>query len=90
MTDEWHKLHITDKSGRIFYRCYASPMAAFSEIKNLQRHIANAKRYPEHYAFLDAETAFIVLDGERYGERYDEPTLDELYSELIDAAEQCI
>ena len=90
MTGEWHKLHITDKSGQIFFNCTASPKAVFSTLRNYQWYIADAKRYPEHFTFLDAETAFIVLDGERYGERYDEPTLDELYSELIDAAKQCI
>jgi hypothetical protein len=71
--NEWHKLHITDKSGKEMFKCDASPMATFSEIKNLKRHIENAKKYPQHYKFLDVATAVIVLDGVVYSE----PSMDD-------------
>lgn len=74
MADEWHELHISDKSGGVFFKTVASPMATFSELKNLKQHIEAAKQYRQHYAFLDADSAHIVLDGERYSK----PTADEI------------
>lgn len=66
--NEWHNICITDKNGKEMFKCTASPMATFSEIKNLKQHIENAKRYPQHYKFLDVATAVIMLDGTVYSE----------------------
>lgn len=84
--NDWHKLHITDKSGKEFFKTTASPMSTFSEIKNLKRHIEQAKANPKHYKFLDVETAVIVLDGDVYSEReiiVDDLSYDELLQNLL-------
>lgn len=65
---EWHKLHITDKSGQEFFKVTASPMSTPSEIKNLQQHIKAAKKNPVAYKFLDVETMVVMLDGSVYGD----------------------
>lgn len=77
MTNDWHEIYISDKSGEAFFKVTASPLATFSEIRNLKQHIEAAKRYRlpiMGYGFLDVDSAHIVLDGERYSE----PTADEL------------
>lgn len=66
--NDWHKLHITDKSGKEMFKCDASPMATMSEIHNLKRHIEQAKAQPQHYKFLDAATAVIMLDDVPYSD----------------------
>lgn len=66
--NEWHKLHITDKTGAEFFKCDASPMSTMSEIRNLKRHLEQAKASPKHYKFLDVASAVIMLDGAVYGE----------------------
>lgn len=81
MTNEWHEIYISDKTGGVFFKTVASPLATFSEIKNLKQHIESAKQYRQHYAFLDVDSAHIVLDGERYSEPTDaelSAILDEL------------
>ena len=79
--NQWHNIHITDKSGREFFCCNASPMSTMSEIRNLKRHIENAKRSPDMYKFLDIATAVIMLDGLPYGEPC-EIDADQLLAEL--------
>jgi hypothetical protein len=70
---DWHSLCITDKTGQEFFKCTASPMSTMSEIRNLKRHIKQAKASPKAYAFLDVATAVVMLDGAPY----DQPsTLD--------------
>lgn len=64
--DDWHKVCITDKSGKEMFKCIASPMSTQSEINNLKKHIAHAKVNPRIYKFLDVETAVIMLDGTPY------------------------
>lgn len=64
--NDWHKVHITDKTGAEFFVCSASPMSTQSEIKNLKRHIEQAKKNPAAYGFLDANTAVLMLDGTPY------------------------
>lgn len=66
--NDWHHIHITDKSGGKYFSTVASPMATHSEIKNLKRHIEQAKRNPELYHFMDADSAVIMLDGSVYSE----------------------
>lgn len=68
MDNTWHNIYITDKSGRKMWNTTASPMSTMSEIKNLQRHLKAAAKYPEHYKTLDLDTAVIMLDGSVYGE----------------------
>lgn len=65
---DWHNICITDYTGQQFFKCTASPMATISEIKNLKRHIEQAKRSPEAYKMFDATSAIILLDGTPYGE----------------------
>lgn len=80
MTNDWQELHISDKTGGVFFKCVASPMATFSEIKNLKQRLKAAKKSPEHFKFLDIESAHIVLDGEIYTE----PTADDLEAILAE------
>lgn len=63
----WHNIHITDKTGKEHFKTLASPMSTMSEIRNLQRHLEQAKKYPKAYTFLDVATAVIMLDGLPYG-----------------------
>ena len=79
--NDWHKLHITDKSGKQFFPCVSSPMSTPSEIKNLKRHLESAKINPDAYKFLDSDTAIIVLDGSQYGQ-VSEIDADALLAEL--------
>lgn len=74
MTSDWHEMHISDKTGGIFFKVNASPLATLSEIKNLKSHLKAAKQYRCHYSFLDVDSAHIVLDGARYSE----PTAEDL------------
>lgn len=71
--NDWHKLYITDKTGQEFFKTDASPMSTMSEIRNLKRHIENAKRNPQAYKFLDVATAVVMMDGMPYSE---EPSAD--------------
>jgi hypothetical protein len=81
MTNDWHEIHVSDKTGGVFFKTVASPMATESEIKNLKSHIKAAKQYRAHYSFLDADSAHIVLDGERYDDA-SEMSLDDILAEL--------
>lgn len=76
--DNWHNLHITDKSGKKYFKTTASPLSTQSEINNLKNHLKQAKERPELYRFLDTETAYIVVDGERL------QTLDDIDLSLLD------
>lgn len=62
----WNNIYISDKSGKRFFNTTASPCATISEITNLKNHIRLAKKYPQHYGFLDADTAEVFLNGEQY------------------------
>ncbi len=57
---QWHDLYITDKSNKKHFRTTCTDWGLNSELKNLRMHIENAKNHPEHYSFLDAESARIV------------------------------
>lgn len=61
--ENWNNIYITDKNGKKHWNTTASPLSTQAEIKNLQRHLLSAKMTPSLYAFLDTETAFIVLNG---------------------------
>lgn len=69
-------LYITDKSGKFFWNTIASKEFHAPEIRNLERHLAAAKRCPQAYQFLDVDTAHIVQDGERM------MTIDEILAGL--------
>lgn len=64
MTNDWHKIWITDKNGGEHFNTIASPMSIMSEIRNLKRHIECAKNNKNAYKFLDADTAQVIVDGE--------------------------
>lgn len=81
MDDIWHNLHITDKTGQVFFNTTASPMATASEIKKLKHQINFAKQHPGACNFLDVETAVLMLDGEPYG-TLDDILDDDLLKEL--------
>lgn len=66
--NDWHKLCITDSTGKEFFKVTASPMSTYSEIKNLQQHLRAAKDFPNQYKTLDVATAVILLDGVPYGQ----------------------
>jgi len=78
----WHNAYITDKNKAKRFNTTATGFGIQSELKNLQRHIDNAKKFPQHYTFLDAETAYIMLDGEKYGQTLDDILDDDLLNEL--------
>ena len=61
--NDWHNVCITDKTGVERFKCLASPMSTMSEIRNLKRHIEQAKANPKAYPMLDVATAVIMLDG---------------------------
>lgn len=67
MTD-WHNVYITDKNGGEHFNTVASPMSTNSEIKNLKRHLEQARKHPGAYRFLDVDSAVLMLDGEIYGD----------------------
>jgi len=83
MKTEWHNAYITDKTGAKLFCANATGFGIQSELKNLQRHINNAKSNPEHYRFLDLETAHIILDGERYGTALNDILDDDLLNQLL-------
>jgi hypothetical protein len=64
--ENWNNIYITDCNGGKHFKCIASPLSTMSEIKNLQTHLKNAKTHPKMYAFLDIDTAFIVLNDKPY------------------------
>lgn len=84
MEYQWHKLHITDKTGQAFFKTTASPMSTVSELRNLKRHLEQAKSNPKAYTFLDVDSAVIMLDDVPYKEPVapSEQELDELFAEL--------
>lgn len=53
-------LYITDKNVGKLFRTTCSTAYKASEIRNLQHHLDNAKKYPKSYTFLDLPTAHIV------------------------------
>lgn len=56
----WYKIYITDKTGEKFFETSCAEWGLYSEKKNLNQHLDNAKKYPKHYKFLDIETAHLV------------------------------
>lgn len=78
MTQSWTELYITDKSGGKHFKTLASPMGTTSEIKNLKRHIEQAKKYPEHYGFMDIDSAVLIENGSPHVEMTIEDILREL------------
>lgn len=90
--NQWHKLCITDKTGKEFFKTTASPMSTPSELKNLGKHLqlAKANKFPGAYTFLDIDSAYILLDGVPYNAgREPSPSemkamLDELENGLLD------
>lgn len=81
---EWNKLYITDKNGGKHFRVTASPSSTMSEIRNLKRHIQQAKKRPDLYSFMDADTSVIMLNGqpEEKLSQSDEDLLTQLFNEL--------
>lgn len=65
---EWHNVYITDKTGKKFFNCDASPMSTMSEIRNLTRHLDAIKCNDKAYANvgIDSASAVLMLDGEPY------------------------
>lgn len=82
MDNQWHNVYITDKSGAKFFNCTASPMSTWSEIKNLKRHIEQAKARPHMYKGMDVATMVLMLDGEPYSEPVSDLDADALLAEL--------
>jgi len=76
MDNNWSEVCISDKTGKKSFVCIASPMSTLSEIRNLSRHLENAKNHPEQYKFLDVSSAFLMVNGER------QMSDDEIFAEL--------
>lgn len=83
MTD-WNNIYITDKSGKEMFKCTASPMSTMPEIRNLKRHIEQAKAHPEAYSFMDADSAVVVLNGVVYSEPQATLSVDDLDNMLAE------
>ena len=81
MTEVWHNVYITDKTGKKFFDTSASPMSTLSEIRNLKRNVDRCKAGHEHYSFMDAQTVQLMVDGEPYGVD-NEITFDQMLAEL--------
>lgn len=81
MTNEWHTLYITDKSGKAMFKTTASPLSTMSEIRNLSRHIEAIKIKAKGYEFADAETAVLMLDGVVYKGENVQASLDDILSD---------
>jgi hypothetical protein len=56
-------LYISDKTGKKFWNTVCSTEFKAPEIRNLERHLRQAKIHPVVYAFLDLDTARIYEDG---------------------------
>lgn len=68
MSNDWHSIYITDKSGKKFFNTTASPMSTPSEIRNLQRHLVAIKANDKGYTNVQCDpfTAVLMLDGSPY------------------------
>jgi hypothetical protein len=64
--NNWHSIHITDKTGNKFFKTEASPMSTPSEIRNLQRHVDAIKANAKGFEFVDSASAVLMLDGLPY------------------------
>lgn len=53
-------LYITDKNGGKHFRTTCSTAYKDSEIRNLERHLSLAAKFPNHYKFIDLESAYVV------------------------------
>ena len=62
---DWNTVCIQDKNGR-YWNTTASPYATQSEINNMQKRLEQAKKHPNAFAFLDLQTAVIMVNGEPY------------------------
>lgn len=84
---DWHNIYITDKTGAKFFNTTASPMSTMSEIRNLKRHVEQAKAYPHMYydAGIDVPSMVLMLDGTPWEAQYEGPLdmdADALLAEL--------
>lgn len=82
--EEWNKLYITDKNGGAYFKTTASPLSTMPEIRNLKRHISEAKKRPDLYSFMDADTAVLMLNGqpEEKLSQSDEDLLTQIFNEV--------
>lgn len=79
--NNWYTLYITDKTGKKCFVSTNSPMSTMPEIRNLKRHIAQAKSHPHAYVnVFDVNSAVIMLDDVPYTES--ELDADALLKEL--------
>jgi len=82
--NDWHTIHITDKTGALFFKVTASPMATMSEIRNTTKHIEAIKAGHPVYSKvgIDAESAVLMLDGTPY-QTMNDILDDDLLNELL-------
>lgn len=75
---------ITDKSGKRYWNTHCSVGHADPEIRNMQKRLEQAKKHPQAFAFLDLETAVIMLNGEPHSPNVDTEDMsdDELLAQL--------
>lgn len=78
MDNNWHNVYVTDKTGVKMWNTTASPMSTPSEVRNLSRHIEQARKHPERYKFLDVATAVVMVDGQAPVEMSNDELLTEL------------
>ncbi len=76
------QVYITDKTGKKFFNTLCSEQYHMSEVRNLTKKIEQAKAQPDHYKFLDLETAVVMKDGSPLFSHFDDMTDSQLLAEL--------
>jgi hypothetical protein len=59
-------VYIIDKKGIPYWKTHCSVGHADPEIRNMQRRLEWAAKNPKAFAFLDLQTAVIMVNGEPY------------------------
>ena len=73
---------ISDVTGKKYFNTLCSAKYASSEIRNMGRHLEQAKKHPLQFRFLDIPTAHILLDGKPISPIAFNMTDDELLTAL--------
>lgn len=75
-------IYLTDKTGKRFFKTSIASSWAQGELRTLNRHLMLAKKGVKGYAFIDAETARLVQEPDKWDNQTPELTDDELLSAL--------
>lgn len=74
---------IQDKN-RKYWQTLCSSDFVEPEIRNMQRHLENAVKYPSKYDFLDLDSSVILVDDKIYSpQTFENLSDDELLNQLL-------